>query len=102
LAQSFLNRIPGFWLAQSSQQERQPVIGEVQLANLLPSDSFDGLAGLFHPGLNRLFAMIALGEDVCQPDGGNPAPTQALVQPVATQVMVEDVGQSWLEHDCQQ
>ena len=46
--------------------------------------------------------MIALGEDVCQPDGGNPAPTQALVQPVATQVMVEDVGQSWLEHDCQQ
>jgi len=47
-----------------SQQECEPVSGEIQLAHLLAGDLFDGCVSLVSPGLHRLFMMIALGENM--------------------------------------
>lgn len=49
----------------------------VQLTQLAQSgDAHNGLTSLSHPGLHRQLAMIALRQDVRQPDRPDPAPTQ--------------------------
>jgi hypothetical protein len=62
------------------------------------ADPFDFLFGLTHPGSHRLFAMIALGKNVCQPEAGNPAPTQAWRQALSAQAMIKNVWQPQADH----
>jgi hypothetical protein len=48
--------------------------------------------GLTDPGLQRQFALVAFGQNMRQPNGGDPAPTQALLQSVTAQVVIYDAG----------
>jgi hypothetical protein len=96
-----LDRLPGFGLAQPPEQQRQTIIGEVHLRHLHPGHPLDRLLRLSHPGLYRLFARIVLAQDMRQPYRRNPAPTQALVQPVTNQMIVNDGWQAQPMHHFQ-
>src|SRR3990172_12815508 len=46
--------------------------------------------------------MIALCQNVRQPDGANPAPTQSLMQSVTLQVLVNETRKAQPQHDFEQ
>jgi hypothetical protein len=50
------------------------------------------------PILHTRLAMVILGEDIGQPEGGQPAITQALMMPVVPHVTIHDTWQSQALH----
>ena len=57
---------------------------------------------LTHPISDGELAVIALGEDMGQPNCGDPAPTKALLQPMAGQMAVQQIRQVDLFHQFDQ
>lgn len=76
-----LKGFPRLVLTQSSEDIGQAVIAEIQGAHWLTDAGLQGLEKLSDGGLNVAEPVVALGEDVGQPDSSDP--TQAEAAPVA-------------------
>ena len=102
LSQIPLNRLPVPRPAQLPQDNRQPVIGEIRVADTLPRHLLQGLVRLRRPIADGQLPMITPRNDMRQPNRGHPAPTQAGLQPVAGQVAIQYVRQVQSHHHMQQ
>ncbi len=82
--------VPRLQLTQSRQQQSQPVIRKVLLAYRQSRYRFQRRLRLFHPVAHRHLAMVALAQNMRQPDRRNPPPTQFLLrQSVPPQVAIQ-------------
>ena len=79
LSQLLRGSLPTRRIRQMPQHNRQAIIRKVGLADIQSRDLFQCAVRLTHPVAHRQFAMVALRDDMRQPDGGRPAPTQALL-----------------------
>ncbi|HVB25539.1 MAG TPA: hypothetical protein VNG51_26615 [Ktedonobacteraceae bacterium] len=79
LSQLLLNGVPAGLIREMAQHNRQAIIGKIGLANIQARDLFQGAVRLAHPIPHGHFAMVALRDNMGQPNGGRPAPTQPLL-----------------------
>ena len=101
-AQVLLDGLPVFGRAQHAQDNRQPIIGKIGVSDAQTGRFLQGDTGLAYPVPDRHLAMIALGQDVRQPDRGDPTPTQPLLQPMAGDVPIQYLWQAQAYHHLDQ
>ena len=79
LSQFLLNRLPLLFIGEMAQHNRESIISKIGLPDIQARHLFQRAMGLPHPVAHRQLAMVALRDDVGQPDRGRPTPTQALL-----------------------
>jgi hypothetical protein len=75
---------------QMTQQDGQSVVAELGVADRLADEAFEGDAMGAGPVADGRLAVIGLGEDVGDPDGGDPARGESLVEMVAAEALIEE------------
>ena len=76
-----------------TQQDGQAVIAELGVADRLADQAFEGGPVGVGPVADGRLAMIGLREDVGDPDGGDPARGESLMEMMAAEALVEDLGE---------
>jgi hypothetical protein len=76
-----------------TQQDGQAVVGEVGVADRLADEAFQGDAMGAGPVADGRLAVIGLGEDIDDPDGGDPARGEPLMEVVPPEALIEDIGE---------
>ena len=72
LAQFLFDGRPYLWLMQFFQTNGQPIITEIQLGHLLPTQTTQGEHMLRHPIFHRFHTVVLLTEDMHQPHRDHP------------------------------
>ena len=99
LGEIFLDGLPIVGFAQVAQDAGQAVVGKIGVSYGQSGDALQGLLGLGDPFSDGEFSGVALRENVGEPDGGDPSPTQSLLEPMAGQMAIQEIGQLDLQHD---
>jgi hypothetical protein len=94
-----LDAVPEFGVTEGLEDEAEAVIGEVDVANGLSGDGFEGLAESVGPVADGALAVIGVGEDVGDPDGDEPALGESPMVRVGDEVVVEELGESELDEE---
>jgi len=90
---------PGFQVGSGlgggevAEQDGQAVVGEVGVADRLADEAFQGGAMGTNPVADGRLAVIGLGEDIDDPDGGDSARGEPLMEVVPPEVLIEDIGE---------
>ena len=88
LSQLLLNGVPAGLIREMPQHNRQSIIGKIGLANIQARDLLQCAVCLAHPIPHCHFAMVALRDNMGQPDTGCPAPTESLLQSMPRKVPI--------------
>src|SRR5207248_6900585 len=65
-------------------------------------EGFEGVVEVVGAGRDGGGAVVGVGEDVCDPDGGEPAVGESLVKRVGRVMAVEDLGEAELDEESQE
>jgi hypothetical protein len=85
-----------------AQHNHQSIISKIGLANIQARDLFQRAVRLAHPIPHGHFAMVALRDDVRQPNSGRPAPTESLLQSMPRKMPIQELRQTHLLHQGQE
>jgi hypothetical protein len=87
---------------EAVQEQGQAVVAELDGPEALADEGLEGAVKFLGPGLDGGLAVIGVGEDVGDPDGGEPAIGETLVERMGREVAVEDLGESELDEEAQE
>jgi hypothetical protein len=93
--------VPGFGVAQPSQEQGEAVISEVDLADGQPGDGLEAVVGFVGPGADMGLAVIGLGEDVSDPEGDEPTERKSLMVGMRLEVLIEELGEPELDQEAE-
>ena len=79
LSQFLRGSLPADHITQVPEHNRQAVVCKIRFTDVQSGDLFQRAVRLPHPVPHGHFAMVALRDNVGQPDAGRPAPTQSLL-----------------------
>ena len=97
-----LQLVPGRLVAEAFEDQGQAVIAEIDRANGLADEGFQGVSEAVDPLLDVGLAVIALGEDVGDPDGDQPAVGESLVEGVWWDDAVDGLGDTESDQEADQ
>jgi len=89
-------------VAEQGQDDRQPVVATVGVAQRDAQQGVEGLGAVLSPIAHGHQAVVALLKDVAQPDAQNRAHTGALPVPVWRDVGVDQIAQAYVDHEAEQ
>jgi hypothetical protein len=95
-------RLPSRLGVEALQEQGQTVVAELNGADALADEGFEGVLKFLGPGLDRGLAVVGAGEDVGDPHGGEPAVGESLVEGVGREVAVEDLGELEPDQEAQE
>jgi hypothetical protein len=87
---------------ETLQEQGQAVVAELDGADALTDEGFQGVLEFLGPGLDGGLAVVGSGEDVGDPGGDEPAVGEPLVEGVGREVAVEDLGELELDEESQE
>src|SRR4051794_18211474 len=97
-----LQGLPSGLVVEALQEQGQAVVAELDGADSLSDEGFEGVLEFLGPGLDGGLAVVGSGEDVGDPDGDEPAVGESLVEGVCGEVSVEDLGELELDEEPQE
>ncbi len=83
---------PGGVIAEHVQQTGETVVSQILRAERLTRTGLQGEQALLSPRLHLIEAVVALGQQMRQPDGRHPACTQSLPIAMLMEVLLEQAG----------
>ena len=81
-------------VAESLEDQGEAIVGEVDGAERLARDGFEGMVQVGGPVADVALAVVGLGEDVGDPDGDEPAVGESLMERMCREMAIEDLGES--------
>jgi hypothetical protein len=84
------------------EDQGEAVVAEVDVAEGLSGDGFEGMVERVGPGADVGLAVIGLGEDVSDPDGDEPSLGESLMVGVGLEVLVEEMGETKLDQESEE
>jgi len=93
---------PGSQVIESLEDQGEAIVGEVDGAERLARDGFEGMVQVSGPVTYVALAVVGLGEDVGDPDGDEPAVGESFVERVCREMPIEDLVQAEFDEEAQQ
>ena len=97
-----LDGVPGFGVAESGEEQGEAVVGEIDVADGLSGEGFEGVMEIASPVADVGLAVVGVGEDVGDPDGDEPAEGESLMVGVGREVLVEELGEAELDEEAEE
>jgi hypothetical protein len=88
-------------LVTAAENNTEAIIGKLHGAEGLAENSFERVLMATGPILDRNLAMVGLGKDEGEPDGGEPTIGNPLMETMGAQVVVQDLRETQLLHHTQ-
>ena len=82
--------------------EGEAIVGEIDGAERLARDGFEGMVQVGGPVANVGLAVVGLGEDVGDPDRDEPAVGESLMERMCREMAIEDLGEAQLDKEAEQ
>jgi hypothetical protein len=87
-----LDAVPEGGVAEPSEQEREAVVGEIEVADGQSGGGFKGMVEALDPIADVGLTVIGLREDVGDPEGDEPSVGEPLVEGMGSEELIEDLG----------
>jgi hypothetical protein len=85
----------------AAENNTETIIGELHRPQGLAENSFEGVLMTACPILDRDFAMIGLGKNEREPDGGEPTIGKTLMEMMGTQSLLQNLRETQLLHQAE-
>jgi hypothetical protein len=97
-----LEVLPGVGVAESLQDQSEPIVGKVDVADGLSGDGFERVAEFVGPAADENLSVIGVGKDVGDPDGDEPPQGEPLMEGVWCEGLVKEIREAEFDQETEE